>query len=137
MTLTLSDPDLLRQQCLIDGQWRDADGGARCEVRNPANGALLGTVPDMGAAETARATFAEGGAGEDLPHIAASAPIPLVDALVDLGLSASKGEARRLITQGGARVNGEAVTDPAATVSGAGAVRVSAGKKHHGLLVAA
>ena len=55
MTLTLSDPDLLRQQCLIDGQWRDADGGARCEVRNPANGALLGTVPDMGAAETARA----------------------------------------------------------------------------------
>ena len=56
MTLpTLSDPDLLRQRALIDGQWRDADGGGTCDVRNPANGELLGTVPDMGAAETRRA----------------------------------------------------------------------------------
>ncbi len=53
--LVLSDPDLLRQRALIAGQWRDADGGGRCEVRNPASGELLGTVPDMGAAETRRA----------------------------------------------------------------------------------
>ncbi len=52
---TLADPALLRQQALIDGHWRDADGGGRCEVRNPASGALLGTVPDMGANETREA----------------------------------------------------------------------------------
>ncbi|TQM03703.1 succinate semialdehyde dehydrogenase [Pseudoxanthomonas sp. 3HH-4] len=50
--LPLSDPDLLRTSCLIGGQWRDADGGGACEVLNPATGAVLGTVPDMGAAET-------------------------------------------------------------------------------------
>ena len=55
MSVSLSDPDLLRQQCLIGGEWRDAESGAHCEVFNPASGALLGTVPDMGADETARA----------------------------------------------------------------------------------
>lgn len=48
----LADPGLLRQQCLIDGQWRDQAGGATCDVTNPANGKCLGTVPDMGAFET-------------------------------------------------------------------------------------
>ncbi len=54
-SLSLADPDLLRQRCPIGGEWRDADGGGACEVRNPATGAVLGTVPDMGAAETRRA----------------------------------------------------------------------------------
>jgi tyrosyl-tRNA synthetase len=36
---------------------------------------------------------------------------PLVDALVVAGLAASKGEARRLIQQGGAAVNNRKVTD--------------------------
>ncbi|HQX91564.1 MAG TPA: NAD-dependent succinate-semialdehyde dehydrogenase [Thermomonas sp.] len=54
-TLPLTDPQLLRQQALIAGQWRDASNGGTCEVRNPATGALLGTVPDMGADETRRA----------------------------------------------------------------------------------
>ncbi len=51
----LSDPGLLRQRCLIGGEWRDADSGAQCEVHNPASGELLGTVPDMGADETRHA----------------------------------------------------------------------------------
>jgi len=55
MSLVLSDPDLLRQRALIDGEWFDADNGNACDVTNPANGALLGTVPDMGADETRRA----------------------------------------------------------------------------------
>jgi succinate-semialdehyde dehydrogenase / glutarate-semialdehyde dehydrogenase len=52
---TLSDSSLLREQCYIDGRWVDADGGGRAEVHNPATGALLGTVPRCGAAETRRA----------------------------------------------------------------------------------
>jgi len=56
--LPLADPDLLRTRCPIGGQWQDADSGAACEVANPATGAVLGTVPDMGAAETRRAIAA-------------------------------------------------------------------------------
>ena len=62
-----------------------------------------------GAAETARKTFEEGAAGEALPTLKVAGEIGLVDALVGLGLVASKNEARRLIAQGGARVDGEAV----------------------------
>ncbi len=87
------------------------------------------------AAETARATFEQGGAGEDLPsHGVPGGSIALVDAMVALGLSASKGEARRLIKQGGARVDGQAVTDETHVVQVTGDVRVSAGKKRHGVL---
>ncbi|MFM9967000.1 MAG: NADP-dependent succinate-semialdehyde dehydrogenase [Burkholderiales bacterium] len=56
--LKLKDPSLFRQQCHIDGAWVDADSGNNFPVTNPANGALLGTVPDMGAAETKRAIAA-------------------------------------------------------------------------------
>ena len=61
--------------------------------------------------------------------------IGIVDALVALGLCASKGEARRLIQGGGARVDGEKVESETAMVMvGAAPVRISAGRKHHGLL---
>ncbi|RCX28042.1 NAD-dependent succinate-semialdehyde dehydrogenase [Thioalbus denitrificans] len=48
----LQNPALFRQQCYIDGRWRDADNRATIEVVNPADRAVLGSVPDMGAAET-------------------------------------------------------------------------------------
>jgi succinate-semialdehyde dehydrogenase / glutarate-semialdehyde dehydrogenase len=53
--LTLKDPALLRQQCFINGEWCDADNGATVDVVNPATGQVVGTIPHMGAAETARA----------------------------------------------------------------------------------
>jgi succinate-semialdehyde dehydrogenase/glutarate-semialdehyde dehydrogenase len=54
-SLSLKDPKLLRQQCYIDGRWVDADGGKTLAVTNPATGEILGSVPNMGAAETRRA----------------------------------------------------------------------------------
>ncbi len=56
--MTLKDRALFRRQCFINGEWTDADGGAVMEVTNPANGRALGTVPNMGAAETRRAIAA-------------------------------------------------------------------------------
>ena len=53
--LQLKEPGLLRQQCYIDGQWRDAPDGRTEPVRNPATGEILGTVPIMGAAEAREA----------------------------------------------------------------------------------
>lgn len=54
-TMRLSDAKLLRMQCRIGAVWCDADNGKRVEVHNPATGALIGHVPDMGATETRRA----------------------------------------------------------------------------------
>jgi succinate-semialdehyde dehydrogenase/glutarate-semialdehyde dehydrogenase len=53
--MNLKDASLLRNQCYIDGKWVAADGGAVREVRNPATGEVLSTVPYAGAAETRRA----------------------------------------------------------------------------------
>jgi len=54
-TPVLSDPAIFRSQARIGDQWCDADNATRAEVRNPATGDVIGSVPDMGAAETRRA----------------------------------------------------------------------------------
>jgi succinate-semialdehyde dehydrogenase/glutarate-semialdehyde dehydrogenase len=51
----LREPSLLRTQCLIGGEWRDADDRKTFAVRDPATGLHLADVPDMGGAETRRA----------------------------------------------------------------------------------
>ncbi|AIO86974.1 succinate-semialdehyde dehydrogenase [Burkholderia pseudomallei MSHR5613] len=51
----MKDPSLLRHQAYIGGEWQAADSDATFEVFDPATGESLGTVPKMGAAETARA----------------------------------------------------------------------------------
>ena len=53
--MELTDSNLLRHQCYIDGAWVSSDSGATIEVTNPADGAVLGAVPAMGPAETRRA----------------------------------------------------------------------------------
>ncbi len=96
------------------------------------------------AAEAARKTFEEGRHAEALPTImlsrtALAAGRPLVDLFVETGLAASKGEARRLIRQGGARINGEKINDIEQTagsgdLTGDGVIKLSAGKKRHALV---
>ncbi|MGK6321497.1 tyrosine--tRNA ligase [Sphingomonas sp. DT-51] len=108
---------------------------AKKVLANEATAMCRGRAAADEAAETARRTFEEGASGAALPSISASGGLPLVDALVALGFATSKGEARRLIKGGGARVDGEKVSDEAAVIALAGApVRVSAGKKHHGMV---
>jgi succinate-semialdehyde dehydrogenase/glutarate-semialdehyde dehydrogenase len=58
MTLSLSDPGLLKSQAYIDGQWVNADSGETFAVTNPANGELIIEVARLGATETARAIAA-------------------------------------------------------------------------------
>ena len=87
----------------------------------------------IAAAETARRTFEQGSTGEALPTLKVAGSTTLVDALVGLGLVASKNEARRLIAQGGARIDGEAMNEDV-PIAVSCDVRVSAGKKKHGLL---
>jgi tyrosyl-tRNA synthetase len=85
---------------------------------------------------TASATFAGGGVGAELPEFfLPTEGVTIIDALVGLGFAASRGEAKRLIAGGGARVDGESISDENYLISGnSGEVRVSSGKKKHGVL---
>lgn len=94
------------------------------------------------AADEARtaAKAAFGGAGDasampttEIEAARLESGIALTELLVETGLAPSKGAARRLIEQGGAYLNGEAVSDVYATASAAqlqdGALLLRAGKK--------
>ena len=50
-SLRLSDPGLLKQQCLVDGAWRDAAGGETIAVTNPADGSTVAHVPVLSPGE--------------------------------------------------------------------------------------
>ncbi len=86
--------------------------------------------------ETARATFAGGGVGADLPVLEIPAEgLSLVDALVGIGFAASRGEAKRLVAGGGARLDGVTINSETHLIpADSGEVRISAGKKKHGVL---
>ncbi|GJL84995.1 MAG: tyrosine--tRNA ligase [Micavibrio sp.] len=96
------------------------------------------------AQETAAKVFEQGSVGDDLPSIEIDAArlgkgISVIDLLVETGLASSKGEARRLIKGGGAKVNDnkveaedQSVSTPDLTADNY--VKLSAGKKKHALL---
>jgi len=109
---------------------------AKKALADAATALCRGADAARSAAETAAATFERGSTGEDLPSIAMpAAGIGLVEALVQLGLAASNGEAKRLIKGGGARIDGNAIADERhQIIPGEADIRLSAGKKKHGLI---
>jgi succinate-semialdehyde dehydrogenase/glutarate-semialdehyde dehydrogenase len=54
----LTDPSLLSTRAFVAGEWISADDGGSFPVFNPARGDVIGRVPDLGRAETARAISA-------------------------------------------------------------------------------
>ncbi len=110
---------------------------AKIVLANEATAMCRGRAAAEQAAETARKTFEEGASGDALPSFAVSGgSIGLVEALVGLGFVASNGEARRKIAEGAVRIDGEPVREAAAVVTVADPVRLSLGKKRHGMLTA-
>jgi tyrosyl-tRNA synthetase len=108
---------------------------AKIILADAATTLCRGAEATAAARETAAAAFA-GGADDALPsHAIATDAINIVDALLALGFVTSKGEARRLIAGGGARVDGEKVGEDVLIAPGAEPVRISAGKKLHGLII--
>jgi tyrosyl-tRNA synthetase len=93
------------------------------------------------AEETARITFEKGGLGEDLPTVeieraALEKGIGILNLLRQAGLSASNGEARRLVQGGGARINDTKVEDETqvldlGALNSDGVIKLTAGKKRH------
>ncbi|MGE0108809.1 MAG: tyrosine--tRNA ligase [Bdellovibrionales bacterium] len=90
------------------------------------------------AAATAAATFEAGGIGADLPSYELTADTSLAEIIVALGFAESKGEVKRLITQGGVKLNDQTIDDIARIVSdsdiASGEARLSVGKKKHAVL---
>jgi tyrosyl-tRNA synthetase len=108
---------------------------AKVVLANEVTRLCRGEEAAKAAEATASATFAGGELGADLPVLEVdSAGISLVDALVGIGFAASRGEAKRLVAGGGARVNGAALTDEASHIMVENEVRISSGKKKHGIL---
>jgi tyrosyl-tRNA synthetase len=126
----------------------EALGGAEINeakkiLATEATALLHGRAAAEEAAETARRAFEEGEAAETLPTHFVPTPeleagVPVFRLLVEAGLAASNGEARRLIRGGGARINDVAVADETLMVTAAdlrdGAIKLSAGRKQHRLI---
>jgi tyrosyl-tRNA synthetase len=109
---------------------------AKVVLANEVTRLVRGDDAARAAEATASATFAGGGVGEDLP-VCAIPPegFTLTDALVGIGFAASRGEAKRLVAGGGARLDGEAISDENHRIEASGGeVRISSGKKKHGIL---
>lgn len=94
------------------------------------------------AARTARETFEQGGAGDELPTVMLSPDdfgdhgIAVVQLFVKAGLVGSGKEARRLIADGGARLDDQPVTDHGLMLPRdrfAEPLKLSAGRKRHAL----
>jgi tyrosyl-tRNA synthetase len=124
--------EIARLETLPGNQINDAKIVLADEVTALARGAEAAAA----AKATAQATFAGGGLGADLPSFAVPAEgLSITDALVGIGFAASRGEAKRLIAGGGARLDGEAISDENHRIAlTQGEMRISSGKKKHGVL---
>ena len=99
-----------------------------------------GEAAAKAAHDTAKETFEGGGKSSGLPVFEFKRDMTpaIIDIAVALGFTGSKGEAKRMIEQGGVRLNDNPVTVVTATISandidGEGFARISFGKKRHGL----
>ncbi|MEO5597350.1 MAG: tyrosine--tRNA ligase, partial [Novosphingobium sp.] len=108
---------------------------AKVTLANEVTRLCRGDEAARAAGATAAATFGAGGVGEDLPVLdLPAAGMSMIDALVGIGFAASRGEAKRLIAGGGARIDGVSVTDESYLIAGGAELRISSGKKKHGVL---
>jgi tyrosyl-tRNA synthetase len=120
---------------------------AKKVLATEATALLHGRAAADEAAETARRTFEEGGAGAALPSVS----VPRVELaagdrtaalFVRAGLAASNGEVRRAVANKAIRINDVAVDDPQLSVgerdlNADGVIKLSVGRKRHALVVPA
>ena len=116
---------------------------AKILLANLATGLLHGPEAAAMAEATAREVFEKGGIGDDLPTVTLEPEelaegVGIVQLFVRAGLAASGKDAKRLIAEGGAKVNDEIITDTGLRY-GAGhlaePMKLTAGKKRHALVV--
>ena len=112
---------------------------AKIRLANEVTTLLHGADAAARAEATAREVFEQGGAGGDLetamvPADVLSGGLTVAQLLVQTGITASGKEAKRLIAEGGLRLNNQGVSDPQMVVDAAligDGLKVSVGKKKH------
>ena len=116
---------------------------AKIILANETTTLCHGAEAAAAAMQTAQQTFAGSGVSEGLPQETIDAceaeTLGMIAALEKVGFVKSKGEARRLIRGGGARLNDNPVTDEDFQLGAGdfidGRAKISAGKKRHALLI--
>ena len=114
---------------------------AKILLANIATALLHGDEAAQAAEATAREVFEKGGVGDDLPTVLLTAVdvldgISLAQLFVRAGLAKSGKDAKRLIAEGGARMNDDLVSDPSLVLRAgelADPVKLTAGRKRHAL----
>ncbi|AUH34884.1 tyrosine--tRNA ligase [Paracoccus tegillarcae] len=110
---------------------------AKVRLANEITTLLHGAEAAASAEATAREVFEQGGAGGDLEIVTIAGdalPVSVAQLLTQTGITGSGKEAKRLIAEGGLRLNNDAVTDPQTMVDAASigdGLKVSVGKKKH------
>jgi tyrosyl-tRNA synthetase len=115
---------------------------AKIVLANEVTGLLHGHDAAAAAEATAREVFEKGGMGDDLPRLTLRADdigegVSIVQLITRSGLAGSGKEAKRLIAEGGARMNDAAITDAGLMITAgdlATPLKLSAGKKRHALV---
>ncbi|VCU59030.1 Tyrosyl-tRNA synthetase [Tritonibacter mobilis] len=111
-------------------------------LANEVTTLLHGAEAAKAAEATAREVFEKGGVGDDLPTLSLSAAelgdgMSIVQIIVKSGLAKSGKEAKRLISENGARLNDAPLTDAGLMIDAAALaspIKLSAGKKRHALV---
>ncbi|MCA0272669.1 MAG: tyrosine--tRNA ligase [Proteobacteria bacterium] len=112
-------------------------------LANEVTRLLHGAEAAAAAEATAREVFEKGGMGDDLPTLTLSVAdvaegISVAQLFVRSGLAKSGKDAKRLIAEGGARLNDDVVVDAGQMIGAgelAGPVKLTAGRKRHALVV--
>ncbi len=115
---------------------------AKIRLANEVTGLLHGADAAAAAEATAREVFEKGGVGDDLPTLTLSADdlgdgMSIVQLIVKSGLAGSGKEAKRLISENGARLNDEPLANAGLMIDAAALatpIKLSAGKKRHALV---
>ncbi|MEC7208390.1 MAG: tyrosine--tRNA ligase [Pseudomonadota bacterium] len=116
---------------------------AKIALANAVATLCHGEEAAQAAETTARQSFSEGAIANGLPTLEIAegdlGTLSLIDAFIQIGLASSKGEVRRLIRGGGARLNNQALTEEDKTVDAAdfdeeGKALIAAGKKRRAVL---
>jgi len=115
---------------------------AKIILANEVTALLHGKDAAQAAEKTAKDVFEKGGIGDDLPTLTLAAAdisngISIVQLIVKSGLAGSGKEAKRLISEGGAKMNDEILDNAGLMISAddlAKPLKLSAGKKRHSLV---
>jgi tyrosyl-tRNA synthetase len=111
-----------KEKALADGRLHPRD--AKVELASEITEIFYGAQAAKEAREQFARVFQQGDIPEEMPEYKANHKQTVLDVLLDAKLAKSKSEARRLIEQGGVRLDGKTLDDPVSAFPGPGVLQV-------------